>query len=778
MAERINDIVDPKAYEQLEKLVSELNKADEAVQRLIAAGLKSPLGGYAKSVKEVTDQEKKRIKVLSDLEAVDKERAKSEKQLRDAINRRVAAEKDSANSIKFYQARVSELTQLQQRLNLATAEGRKQSAAYKAEITQLDAAIKKNGDTITNQRRNIGNYGSAFSGAFNMIKLAVAGAVAGFGAFVRASYKAYEEQIQQERRLLNALDGRKDMQRVLIAQSEELQRRTGVNDEEILKVQTLAATHGLTVEQIKKVTEATIQLSNATGQDLNTASMMLLGTFEGTVGRLGKLDDSFKTLTTEQLKNGDAVDIVIEKYKGFAEASQTASQRSAVAWNEFKERFGRAMAPVIATTLKYVNAWMEKFESGGVDKGFKEHLKTLSAADLAYSRMAQTQNLVNAESKKESKAAKEKIGLIDAELRRRNEEHSVAQMKTRDTADNTEAIKENTAAKRENAEAAAPGATAEDMPWTLTGTPSQIKEQEYSYQEHLDELIKKRQVYSENLDKLNKEEYDKTKEYEAEKQALQQEAISQSIAAVDALFAAQGDILSQQLEQLEKNKEDELKLAGDNKEKQAVIEEKYAAQKKKIDDKAKRLEFNKALFDRAIATASIIQDTARAFMAAVAAFPLTGGMPWTALITALGSLQIASVNAAPLPQYAKGRKGGPEELALVGEAGPEIITSPGRGGAQLISEPTLTVLPAGADVISNRDLMGMAFQSYPTMRDNNLGWNIAEIIRETSASTAASIVKAIKDKDELHINITEAGMHAIARNAAGWTEYVNKNIRR
>lgn len=74
-------------------------------------------------------------------------------------------------------------------------------------------------------------------------------------------------------------------------------------------------------------------------------------------------------------------------------------------------------------------------------------------------------------------------------------------------------------------------------------------------------------------------------------------------------------------------KDAELQAAGDNEEKKKQIQKKYA------------------IPELIIASSKIISETALAVMAAIAASPLTGGMPWAAIIGATGVAQLASVAA-------------------------------------------------------------------------------------------------------------------------------------
>lgn len=97
----------------------------------------------------------------------------------------------------------------------------------------------------------------------------------------------------------------------------------------------LSAT-GRTEEQINKMMEAATGLSVATGVDLNTALTQINQTFAGTAGRLGRVTPALNELTKEQLENGDAVDILVEKYGAY---SSTLAQSTDVSLKNYKNAF-------------------------------------------------------------------------------------------------------------------------------------------------------------------------------------------------------------------------------------------------------------------------------------------------------------------------------------------------------------------------------------------------------------------------------------------------------
>lgn len=158
-------------------------------------------------------------------------------------------------------------------------------------------------------------------------------------------------QQQAEARLLTALKGRSDVQQRLLTQASELQSRSILGDEVIIGQQAYLASLGMTEAQIGKVIEAAAQLSAATGMTLESAVKNLAKTFGGLTGELGESIPKLKEFTTEQLKNGEAVDFILENYKGFAETAAKeglgAVKQLKNAWGDFLEQIGSTMLPAV-----------------------------------------------------------------------------------------------------------------------------------------------------------------------------------------------------------------------------------------------------------------------------------------------------------------------------------------------------------------------------------------------------------------------------------------------
>lgn len=218
-----------------------------------------------------------------------------------------------------------------------------------ASFNKAATAINK---TDTQTKKTTGSFnGMATSLTSIAGSLGVAFGVQQIIQFGKASAEAFIDAEKNAQLLLFALKGNEAAQGRLMAQATELQNTTIFDDDSIQQAQTFLANQGRTEEQIKKVINAAVELSTVTGVDLNTAVMQLDATFEGNIGKMGKLDSGFKSLTKEQLANGAAADLLIEKYGGTAKAmGETTAGQVAKLKNQFgelQETIGGELIPII-----------------------------------------------------------------------------------------------------------------------------------------------------------------------------------------------------------------------------------------------------------------------------------------------------------------------------------------------------------------------------------------------------------------------------------------------
>ncbi len=130
-----------------------------------------------------------------------------------------------------------------------------------------------------------------------------------------------------------------------------------------------------------------------------------------------------------------------------------------------------------------------------------------------------------------------------------------------------------------------------------------------------------------------------------------------------AIFDRDAQRFEDQARNMEKQKQYELELVGNNEAAKSAIEKKYDDQRKQLQRQQDQQARQKAIFDAIIGTAvAVIQALPNAILAGIA-----GG---------LGLAQIAIIQATPLPQYKEGKNVGRldsyEGKAVAGEAGREI----------------------------------------------------------------------------------------------------------
>jgi len=209
------------------------------------------------------------------------------------------------------------MRQLVAEFNVTTDPARKEKLAQAYQ--KLNGQLKEQQDLL----KGTSGLFSKLSADFQTLGIAggLVAAISTVKSFFNESLQAYDLQVQAEQKLLNALGGRKDIQRSLITQAKELQKAVNIPDEVIIAQQAFLVAQGRSEQQIKKTIAAAIQLSAVTGISLDDSVRKLDGTMEGQIGRLGKLDKQFTELSKTQLENGAAIDLVLQKYKGFAETA-------------------------------------------------------------------------------------------------------------------------------------------------------------------------------------------------------------------------------------------------------------------------------------------------------------------------------------------------------------------------------------------------------------------------------------------------------------------------
>ena len=206
--------------------------------------------------------------------------------------------------------------------------------------------------------------------------------------FAQSSVKAASDSLQAEGKLRTALKGREAIVERLTKRASELQKVTTVDDDTIVAQQAFLAAQGLTEEQINRTIDAAIQLADVKNVDLKTATEALGKTFEGQKGKLAALGDEFGSLTEEELKSGKAIDIVNQKYIGFAENTAATGtgrlKQLENAFGDLQEEIGKQLLPTLQEGALTLNSFIQSVDwgmvfgrIGEITKEYGEPLKDL-----------------------------------------------------------------------------------------------------------------------------------------------------------------------------------------------------------------------------------------------------------------------------------------------------------------------------------------------------------------------------------------------------------------
>lgn len=141
--------------------------------------------------------------------------------------------------------------------------------------------------------------------------------------------------------------------------------------EEVTKNQAYLSSMKLNESQINSVMKAATDLSSTGVMPLDQAVKTLSKTYSGNAGKLKELNPAIASLTEAQLKNGEAVSIIAEQYKGMNEAmANTEAGKARQVQNTFddlKKIIGEIVLSIknisfsyILGPLKSITNWLSK----------------------------------------------------------------------------------------------------------------------------------------------------------------------------------------------------------------------------------------------------------------------------------------------------------------------------------------------------------------------------------------------------------------------------------
>ena len=265
---------------------------------------------------------------------------------------------------------------------------------YEAGIKKAQESTKKFSTSITKVMQGLGKNGLV--GALGSIGLASAGLSATLGSVVKIAKQvsqaigectdAYKKQLIAERQLETAINNNPlvtgSAKKRLTEFASEMQKVSNYGDEELIPMMANLVSLGRTEEETMQIMAVAMDMSASGSMSLDTAINQLNATLNGNIGRLGQQNAELKGLTDEELKNGKAIEILGDKFKGLSQATLDTSKQLKNIKSDFKEAIGEFTLPSSDMWNKF---WIGFYDKGiTVIKQFEEYMdKTIIGKGIA-----------------------------------------------------------------------------------------------------------------------------------------------------------------------------------------------------------------------------------------------------------------------------------------------------------------------------------------------------------------------------------------------------------
>lgn len=518
---------------------------------------------------------------------------------------------------------------------------------------------------------------------------------------------AYNQQLKVEKSLEIAAKNNPYLTAKSVEQLKEfasyLQSISTTGDEVLLPLMAQLAAAGRNQDEIQKIMTASLDVAASGMMSLDSAVTALNKTYSGTVGLLGNQVSELKGLTAEQLKNGKAVEVVANHFKGVSEETAKATgayeQMKNVA-GDLREEIGKLTKPAAD---KWYNWWKSFYETGIIfirkidelmtqwnihnDDAVKNWIKAANtrggtdanSKKLNYRTMIKAEGNtaalqgINTYLRNKGTKSQDEVWIeqeLNKELQRRKEiekelqEAELARIKVE-----TEA---NTAAENKAKNIESSSETENDTPIEIDEF-AKHKELAESWANQQDETLEFQKEMLQNYqDYLNKKS-DLTEEEKEMREKLktslenideaiiqkQKEDVAEMLTNINSYISEFADITQGMTDLIRKSNEAETEQELTDLSKQytdgLISYEEYCAKKEQIDKEAAQKEYKLKMWEWTAsfltATANIAEGVSKAIAKGGVAGIITG-----ALVAASGALQIATItaNKPRPPQFATG----------------------------------------------------------------------------------------------------------------------------
>jgi hypothetical protein len=259
----------------------------------------------------------------------------------------------------------------------------------KVDETGIDKGVASVDKKLKGTEKTTASTGKSFA-ALGLKVAAVAGALKVAADVVGDLTDAYKTQIKAETQLESAAKNNPYLDEssvnVLKEYASEIQSYSTFGDESLLPMMAKLAAAGRTQEEIMLVMSTATDMAASGAFSLDAAVANLNKSYGGLSGELGESIPEIKSLTSEQLKNGEAVKLLAGRYKGIAKdvakTTGTAEQLSN-AMGDLKEELGapfeKAMSPIRIYFTELIAGWTNAKKAKRLFEEAKEEVKEKGA---------------------------------------------------------------------------------------------------------------------------------------------------------------------------------------------------------------------------------------------------------------------------------------------------------------------------------------------------------------------------------------------------------------
>ena len=217
--------------------------------------------------------------------------------------------------------------------------------------------------------QTVSKVGSTLKSAFGITTAIVA--VKKLGDACVSAFKDFTEAERKYKQLAITLGNGKAFDSVK-QNIKDLSKLTLSSKDDIESMVAELAGLGKSADEVNAISEAAVYLSNVTGKDLNSSMQTLLQTYNGTTTSLKKMGIDTSELTKQELENGAAVQLVIDKYGELAKSMAEADNGQHIQniknnFNDIKQSVGDLISFAVTPLIGKIDAFSEKL-AGSIDE--------------------------------------------------------------------------------------------------------------------------------------------------------------------------------------------------------------------------------------------------------------------------------------------------------------------------------------------------------------------------------------------------------------------------